>query len=65
MEANFAEDLMIGAKPISKFTGIPVRKIFYLAETGRLPCFKLGKLWAARKSTLKDYIERLERGEVA
>jgi hypothetical protein len=62
MEMKLSDDLMVGAKPIAEWLGLPVRQVFYLAEMGRLPLFKMGKLWAGRKSTLKQHIETLERG---
>jgi hypothetical protein len=37
--------------------------VFYLAEGGRLPLFKIGNRWCARKSTLIEHIAKLERGE--
>jgi hypothetical protein len=60
MDNNLAEDLMIGAKPIASFLGVPVRQVFYMAESGQLPMFKIGGKWAGRKSTITAHITRLE-----
>ncbi|WP_409188754.1 DNA-binding protein [Bradyrhizobium sp. RDM4] len=62
---KLADDLMIGAKPIATELGVPLRQAFYLLETGILPAFKLGGKWAARKSTLRSFVDDLERGSKA
>ena len=61
MEHPLADDLMIGARPIAAWLGQPVRQTFYMLENGQLPGFKIGKKWAARKSTLTQRIADLER----
>jgi len=61
MDVKLSDDLMIGAKPIADWLGCPIRQTFYMLENGHLPGFKLGKKWAARKSTLKQRIADLER----
>ena len=60
MDANLAEDLMIGAKPVATFLGLPVRQVFYMAEKGQLPLFKIGGKWAGRKSAITAHIAQLE-----
>lgn len=60
METTLADDLMVGAKAISEWLGIAQRKIFYMAETGQLPLFKIGGKWAGRKSTIQKRIAELE-----
>ena len=60
---DLAGDLLDGVDAISKFTGWPPRRVYYLAERGLLPLFKVGdRKWQARRSTLRSYIERLEAG---
>jgi hypothetical protein len=61
---DLADDLLRGISGISQFIGEPVRRTYYLAETKKIPAFKLGKIWMARKSTLRRYIEKLEAGHV-
>jgi hypothetical protein len=58
-----ADDLLEGVGKIARFTGLKPRRVFYLAEGGRLPLFKIGNRWCARKSTLIEHIAKLERGE--
>jgi hypothetical protein len=60
-EIALADDLMMGIKPIAKYIGQSERVTFYLAETGRLPLFKLGSKWAGRKSTINQHLLALEK----
>jgi hypothetical protein len=60
MDNNLAGDLMVGASSIASFLGLPVRQVFYMAESGQLPLFKIGGKWAGRKSTITTHIARLE-----
>src|SRR5205809_274312 len=60
MDTKLADDLMIGAKPIATFLGLPVRQIFYMAEKGQLPLFKVGGTVAGRKSTITAHFAKLE-----
>jgi len=58
---SLAEDLLDGVEAISKFTGLPRRRIYYLAERKLLPLFKIGdRKWQGRKSTLRKHLEALE-----
>lgn len=58
---DLADDLLGGAKEIAKFTGESPRRTYYLLETRKLPGFKLGEKWYARKSRLIAHYEALER----
>jgi hypothetical protein len=60
-------DLLYGVPAIAAFTGLRERAVHHLAETGKLPLFKLSDLkWCARKSTLRKYFaEREARRESA
>jgi hypothetical protein len=60
-----ADDLLEGVSQIAAFTGFKPRRVFYLAENGKLPLFKVGNRWCGRRSTLIDHIARLEAGEAA
>jgi hypothetical protein len=54
-------DLMTGAAEIATFLGIPQKRAFALASSGKLPgVFRWGHHWQARKSTLLREIARLE-----
>ncbi len=57
-------DLLRGADQIAEFMfGTPIerRKIYHLAETSKIPVFRLGALLCARRSTLLTWIEAQER----
>jgi hypothetical protein len=58
-----ADDLLEGVAAIATFTGFKPRRVFYLAENGKLPLFKVGNRWCGRRSTLLDYFAKLEAGE--
>ncbi|HVS31356.1 MAG TPA: hypothetical protein VMS98_07860 [Thermoanaerobaculia bacterium] len=57
-------DLLRGADQIAEFmfgTATERRKIYHLAESSKIPVFRLGALLCARKSTLLTWIEAQER----
>jgi hypothetical protein len=58
-----AEDLLRGADQIAEFLfGDPEerRKVYHLAETSRLPVFRLGAVLCARRSVLLEWIAHQE-----
>lgn len=58
-----AEDLLHGAEEIAAFlfgSKALRRKIYHLAETSRLPVFRLGSVLCARRSVLLDWIKEQE-----
>ena len=58
---DLAADLLDGVAAIAAFTGLPQRRVYYLAEQGLLPLFKIGdRKWQGRKSTLRQHIANLE-----
>jgi len=63
---NLAGDLLRGAKTIADFLygdATKRRKIYHLAETSRLPIFRLGSVLCARRSVLLKWIaEQEQRG---
>jgi hypothetical protein len=61
MSETLGDDLIVGAKPIAEELGMTERQVFYMAETGQLPVFKIGRKLAARRSTLRQRIVELER----
>jgi excisionase family DNA binding protein len=65
MAVKLADDLLDGADEIARFTGWSKRRVFYLLEQKQLPAFKVGNKWCARRSTLTEHIQKLERGEAA
>jgi hypothetical protein len=63
---NLADDLLRGAEAIADFLygdATKRRKIYHLAETSRLPIFRLGPVLCARRSILLKWIaEQEQRG---
>jgi hypothetical protein len=61
---DLADDMLDGMTAICRYLRIKPRLGYQLAETGKLPLFKLGDpkkgTWRARKSTLRRHIEDLE-----
>jgi hypothetical protein len=51
-EEGIADDLLGGLREIAAFTGLDEARVFVLANSGELPCFRLGRNWHARKSEL-------------
>jgi hypothetical protein len=61
---SFADDLLCGADQIAAFLfgdARQRRKVYYLAETSRLPVFRLGSKLCARRSVLIAWIASQER----
>jgi hypothetical protein len=57
--ATLADDLLEGADAIAEYlfgSKATRRKIYYLAETSKLPVFRLGSMLCARKSVLLSFI---------
>ena len=59
-QKDLSDDMLEGAEAISEFFGWKLRRTYYLLERGLVPCFKVGKIWCARRSTLTAHIEKLE-----
>ena len=60
----FAADLLRGAEQIAEFLfGDPCerRKVYHLAETSRLPVFRLGAVLCARRSVLLEWVAHQEQ----
>ena len=59
-----AQDLLRGAEEIAAFlfgSRSQRRKVYHLAETSRLPVFRLGSVLCARRSVLMTWIEDQEQ----
>jgi hypothetical protein len=62
---DWPDDLLEGVEAIAAFTGWSKRRVYHLAEKGKLPLFKVGdRTWYGRKSTLRRHIESLEANHV-
>jgi hypothetical protein len=60
---GLAEDLLRGADEIADFifgARGSRRQVYYLAETSRLPVFRLGSVLCARRSVLMQWIAKQE-----
>jgi excisionase family DNA binding protein len=57
-------DLLSGAEAIATYIGVKPRRIYHLAETRRLPVFRIGSTLCARRSTLLRWIEDMERAAI-
>lgn len=64
-DESLASDLMYGAKVIGASIGLDPRQANYMLETGKLPGFKLGNKWVARRSAIKEHIRKLEAERAA
>lgn len=68
-KAELADDILEGADAIAEFLfrganedqrGRNRRKIYHLAQSSRLPLFRLGSMLCARKSKLLEFIAAQE-----
>ena len=54
---SLADDLLNGARAYSEFTGLPLRRCFYLLEKGHLPGSKFGERWTGSKRAVRAKLE--------
>ena len=68
-QVHLADDILEGAEAIAEFLFRGTsdrqrarnrRKVYYLAETSKLPFFRLGSILCVRKSKLLDFIAAQE-----
>jgi hypothetical protein len=63
-QSALADDILDGIKAISRFTGRPERRLYYLAEKNLLRgVFKEGSRWIGLKSVIRESLESAARGE--
>jgi hypothetical protein len=62
-EAPLSDDLLVGAKQISEFTGLDERQVYH--QKHRLPIFPIGKMLCARKSELLSVFSARRGGQTA
>ncbi|AWJ87619.1 DNA-binding protein (plasmid) [Azospirillum sp. TSH58] len=53
---TISADLMPGADKIAGFLGMDRRTVYHLAQTGKIPVFRMGNTICARKSTILRWI---------
>ncbi|WP_435654973.1 helix-turn-helix domain-containing protein [Brucella pituitosa] len=58
-------DLLMGALAIAKYLGVTRRQVYHLVYSQTIPSFKLAGTVAARKSSLKKWMENLESNQAA
>jgi hypothetical protein len=62
--SDLTDDLLEGMKAISRFTGRPERRLYYLAEKNLLPgVFKEGARWIGLKSVIRERYLSAAKGE--
>lgn len=54
---TLADDLLHGGRAYSEFTGLPLRRCFYLLERGLLPGSKFGERWVGSKRAVREKLE--------
>ena len=59
---TLGDDILRGVPEIAYFTGEPERRIYYLLERGLIPGGKLGAIWLASKSKLREHYSRIASG---
>lgn len=59
-QPTLSDDLLDGAHEIAAFLGITSRRVYHLAQSRRLPVFRMGAKLCARKSRLIQHIEEQE-----
>ena len=64
-ETDLSADLLKGVAEISEFLGEDERRTSYLCRNKSIPAFQIGTRWYARRSSLREFIDRLEAGEAA
>lgn len=62
---ELTDDLLVGVKNIAAYLNVSERKIYWWGEQQMIPLFKIGSVWAGKKSTIARHFEKLESGEAA
>jgi|GEM_PF-1465122 excisionase family DNA binding protein len=58
------ENEIMEPKEVAKLLKVNQRTVTRWAEQKKLPGFKLGDLWRFRRSTIEEYIRKLEAGTI-
>ncbi len=58
--ATIGDDLMSGVPAIATECNWTESKTYHMLQTGKIPGFKIGKIWHLRKSRLKRHLDELE-----
>jgi hypothetical protein len=62
-DIDIATDRLRGGVEIAEFLGLPIRRAFYLLETGQIPGGKEGRIWIASKRALQNHYRRMTGAE--
>lgn len=66
VDDDLAGDLLTTDLAIAQFLGKSRRQVQWMLQNGHLPvAFKIGKFWCVRKSSIRRYLEELERAAEA
>ena len=58
-------DLLIGAPAIAKELKITRGRVYGLCQNKKIPHFKLGNVYCARRSTLTEFFSKMEKESVS
>ena len=52
-----SEEQLMDIKAVAKYLRLKESTVYAWAQTGKLPAFRLGRLWRFRQSDLEDWLE--------
>lgn len=58
---DLSGDLLMGAKAIASFLGVSQRQVYRLIYDDIIPSFKLGGSVAARRSSLRRWLDEIDK----
>lgn len=61
---SLGDDILSGVAAIAAFINEPERRTYYLLENRHLPAGKIGAIWTASKSRLREHYDRVTRGAI-
>lgn len=54
-------DLIYGAEAISAEFGLPLKRVYRLLASGKLPAGKIGGIWTASRRHLREFADEMTR----
>jgi excisionase family DNA binding protein len=61
-DASLADDILPTTSHIAAYMGISEERVRRLCRDNALPHFRLGKMYGARKSSIREALDAAERG---
>jgi excisionase family DNA binding protein len=58
-----AAERLLGRKEVAERLGLSPLTVGHMMREGKLPAFKMGRLWRVREADLDDYVRDLARGK--